>query len=125
MPDSESRHATCVIRLTPATDSCEPPEGTQRNRNQVSPIPTSVLLLGCLVKILALLLAGLSVSASVAIADEASVGFLYPIGVAVAPNSEVYVADRKLPGVWKIAGGKPSVFFQASKKFRTPLNVSL
>lgn len=73
-------------------------------------------------KIIALLLAGISVTTSVAIADEGPNGFLYPIGVAVTSESEIYVVDRRLPGVWKVAGGKPSVFFQAAKKFRTPLN---
>jgi hypothetical protein len=34
----------------------------------------------------------------------------------------VYVADRNLPGIWKIENGQKSVYFQGSKKFRTPLN---
>ena len=46
----------------------------------------------------------------------------YPLAVAATKGEEVYVADRKLPGVWKIADGEPEVYFQASKKFRTPLN---
>jgi sugar lactone lactonase YvrE len=32
------------------------------------------------------------------------------------------VADRNLPGVWKVTDGKPTIYFQGSKKFRTPLN---
>jgi sugar lactone lactonase YvrE len=46
----------------------------------------------------------------------------YPIDVAVAPSGDIFLADRNLPGVWKVAGGKLSVHFQGSKKFRTPLN---
>ena len=46
----------------------------------------------------------------------------YPLAVAAADNGPIYVADRNLPGVWKIADGKLTLFFQASKKFRTPLN---
>jgi len=46
----------------------------------------------------------------------------YPLSIAVASNGDVFLADRNLPGVWKIKGGKLSVLFQASKKFRTPLN---
>lgn len=46
----------------------------------------------------------------------------YPLSVAVAEDGALYVADRKLPGIWKIADGKAEVYFQASKKFRTPLN---
>lgn len=46
----------------------------------------------------------------------------YPLSVAVAKSGEVFLADRNLPGIWKIAGGKLSVHFQGSKKFRTPLN---
>ena len=47
---------------------------------------------------------------------------VYPLDVAVGPNDEIYVADRKLPGIWKIVDGKPEVFFKGSKTFRTPLN---
>jgi sugar lactone lactonase YvrE len=46
----------------------------------------------------------------------------YPLSVAVASNGDLFLADRKLPGVWKIAGGKLSLYFQASKKLRTTLN---
>jgi len=46
----------------------------------------------------------------------------YPIDVAVAPSGDIYLADRNLPGVWKLTGGKLSVYIQGSKKFRTPLN---
>lgn len=46
----------------------------------------------------------------------------YPLAVAAAPDGTVYVADRDLPGVWKIANGERTVYFQGSKKFRTPLN---
>ena len=46
----------------------------------------------------------------------------YPIAVAAAEGGPVYVAGRNLPGVWKIADGKLELLFQASKKFRTPLN---
>lgn len=47
---------------------------------------------------------------------------VYPLAVVAAPDRTVYVADLRLPGVWKFADGKLSIYFQASKKFRTPLN---
>ncbi len=46
----------------------------------------------------------------------------YPLAVVGTKPGDVYVADRKLPGIWKITAGKAEVYFQASKKFRTPLN---
>lgn len=46
----------------------------------------------------------------------------YPLAIVAADDGTIYVADRKLPGIWKISGGKAEVFFQGSKKFRTPLN---
>lgn len=46
----------------------------------------------------------------------------YPLAVVANGQDAVFVADRTLPGVWKIADGKAVVYFQASKKFRTPLN---
>jgi sugar lactone lactonase YvrE len=46
----------------------------------------------------------------------------YPLAVVKGTKGEIYVADRNLPGIWKVEGGKASVYFQGSKKFRTPLN---
>jgi sugar lactone lactonase YvrE len=46
----------------------------------------------------------------------------YPLAVAVGTDGTVFLADRNLPGVWKLVDGKPVVHFQGSKKFRTPLN---
>lgn len=48
--------------------------------------------------------------------------FVYPLAVTADADGVVYVADRNLPGVWKIENGQKSLFFHASKKFRTPLN---
>ena len=50
--------------------------------------------------------------------------FNYPLAVRASSDTggPVYVADRYLPGIWKIVDGKPEVYFQASRKFRTPLN---
>ncbi len=45
----------------------------------------------------------------------------YPVSTA-AHDGRFYVADQELPGIWLIADGRREVFFQASKKYRTPLN---
>lgn len=45
-----------------------------------------------------------------------------PVAVAAATDGTIYVADSKLPGIWRIAGSKRTVYFQADKKFRTQLN---
>lgn len=48
----------------------------------------------------------------------------YPIDVAVS-GDEIFVVDRKLPGLQKIrADGTLEVVFAASKKYRTPLNAA-
>lgn len=57
---------------------------------------------------------------AVCLADEE--GMKYPLAAAVGVDGVVYVADRDLPGVWKFADNKWSVYFHGSKKFRTPLN---
>jgi streptogramin lyase len=47
----------------------------------------------------------------------------YPLAIASDSLGETfYLADRNLPGVWKVAAGKRELFFEGSKKFRTPLN---
>ncbi len=56
--------------------------------------------------------------AAAATADEMK----YPLSLAATPDGDLYVADRSLPGVWKIVDGNSEVFFQGAKKFRTPLN---
>ncbi len=47
----------------------------------------------------------------------------YPLAVAAAGDGKMFIVDRDLPGVWQAKDGKLSLYFQASKKFRTPLNV--
>lgn len=48
--------------------------------------------------------------------------FVYPLAVVAATDGTVYVADRNLPGIWQIKEGQKSIYFQGSKRFRTPLN---
>ena len=48
--------------------------------------------------------------------------FVYPLAVIAQTDGVIFVADRNLPGIWKVENGKKSVYFQGSKKFRTPLN---
>ena len=55
-------------------------------------------------------------------AEDAPSEFNYPLAVIAANDGLVYVADRNLPGIWKVEGGSKSIYFQGSKKFRTPLN---
>jgi sugar lactone lactonase YvrE len=47
----------------------------------------------------------------------------YPLtAVASADGKSLFIADLNKPGIWKLSDGKLSLFFQASNKFRTPLN---
>lgn len=46
----------------------------------------------------------------------------YPLAVTATADGPIYIADRHLPGIWKIDGGELSLYYQGSKKFRTPLN---
>lgn len=57
---------------------------------------------------------------NVAVASAAEMQ--YPIDIAADSQGTIYVADRNLPGIWQIKDGKREVYFQGSKKFRTPLN---
>ena len=45
----------------------------------------------------------------------------YPLSIAVS-GSTIMLADRNVPGVWKLEGTQLSSYFTGSKKFRTPLN---
>ena len=47
---------------------------------------------------------------------------LYPLSVVADASGNIFVADRELPGVWKVTDGALSVHFQGEKKFGTPLN---
>ncbi len=57
----------------------------------------------------------------VAVSQEAELN--YPLAVAVDRDDNIFIVDRNLPGVWKVAGSELSIYFQASKQLRTPLNV--
>ncbi len=69
-----------------------------------------------------LLLAMVGASGSIAGSCCRAAELQYPLSIAVASNGDLFLADPNLPGVWKIAGGKLSLYFQGSKKFRTTLN---
>jgi sugar lactone lactonase YvrE len=47
---------------------------------------------------------------------------VYPLAAIVDSAGAIVLADRKLPGIWKVTDGKPSIYFQASPRFGTPLN---
>jgi sugar lactone lactonase YvrE len=70
----------------------------------------------------ALLTLLLAVPAAAQEAAPAATEFQYPLAVAARADGVVFVADRNLPGIWKVENGQKSIYFQASKKFRTPLN---
>ncbi len=78
---------------------------------------TFIRLLLCCFAIFSLTVAGVGSTAS---ADEPQMK--YPLDVAVDSQGVLYVADRNLPGIWRIKDGKAEVYFQADVKFRTPLN---
>lgn len=45
----------------------------------------------------------------------------YPLACAVDSEGAIYVVDLLLPGIWKVADGKATLFYRAEKKFREPL----
>lgn len=47
---------------------------------------------------------------------------LYPLSAVADSSGSIFVADRELPGVWKVTGNVLSTYFKGEKKFRTPLN---
>lgn len=67
-------------------------------------------------------LALLGLAAAATSAPLSAAEMQYPLGVAATGDGTVYVADRNLPGIWKVTDGQAEIFFQGSKKFRTPLN---
>lgn len=46
----------------------------------------------------------------------------YPLDAAVGADGTYYIADRKLPGIWKLKDGVNATLFKGSAKYRTPLN---
>lgn len=46
----------------------------------------------------------------------------YPLSVVAHDSGDLFVADRNLPGIWRVHEGRLEVYFQASTKFRSPLN---
>jgi sugar lactone lactonase YvrE len=59
---------------------------------------------------------------ALALTSAAAAQMQYPLAIAEAKTGELYLADRELPGVWRAEAGKLSLYFQGSKRFRTPLN---
>lgn len=46
----------------------------------------------------------------------------YPLDAAVSADGTYFIADRKLPGIWKLKDGQNTILYQGKKQFRTPLN---
>lgn len=55
-------------------------------------------------------------------AELEAAGLQYPLGVAVAADGSLVVADRLLPGLWRVADGRATILVAGTKRFRTPLN---
>ena len=53
-------------------------------------------------------------------ADEPKL--VHPVSIAVADSGDVFVADRKLPGVWQLHGNKLSIYFKAFPHLQSPLS---
>jgi hypothetical protein len=54
--------------------------------------------------------------------SASAVDAIYPIAVACGAEGPIYIADLNLPGILKLEGNELSVYYQASKQFRSPLN---
>ena len=39
----------------------------------------------------------------------------YPLDAAVAADGTYYIADRKLPGIWKLKDGQNTILYQGKK----------
>lgn len=46
----------------------------------------------------------------------------YPVSIAVDESGAIYLADRDLPGIWRLEGDQLSLYYRASKKSRSPLS---
>lgn len=55
-------------------------------------------------------------------AEREAAGLQYPLGVAVAADGSLVVADRLLPGLWRVADGRATIVAAGTTRFRTPLN---
>ncbi len=73
---------------------------------------------------LLLLLLALLIPVSPASAED-DLPWKYPIDIAIGKEGEIYIADLKLPGIWKFKegpGAKLEKLVQGTSKYRTPLN---
>jgi len=55
-------------------------------------------------------------------ADSAAAALVYPVGIAVRCEREIFVADLEMHGIWQIDGTTLRMYFQGTKQFRTPMN---
>ena len=53
---------------------------------------------------------------------EAPTTWQYPLDAAVAADGTYYIADRKLPGIWKLKDGENTILYKGTQKYRTPMN---
>ena len=73
--------------------------------------------------LIAILAVGFPAGARRAPADDpATDKLVYPVGIVVRGEQDIFVADLEVHGIWKIEGTTLQMFFQGQKEFRTPLN---
>ena len=46
----------------------------------------------------------------------------HPISIAVTDSQKIFLADRRLPGVWLWTDRQVKIFYRAQRQFNTPLN---
>lgn len=56
------------------------------------------------------------------VVEREAAGLRYPLGLAVAADGGLVVADRLLPGLWRVADGRATILAAGTRRFRTPLN---
>jgi len=71
----------------------------------------------------AILMVGISAAAWRAPPTDSTADVLvYPVGIAVRGEQEIFVADLEVHGIWQIDGATLRMYFQGKKQFRTPIN---
>jgi hypothetical protein len=115
-PSIESFYFCHPIRshMSPQTVSSVDVASSRASRSPVAHITRSILTILAFLTMLVTCVSG----GATATGEEPQ----YPLAIAVAPDGAVYLADRNLPGIWKLHENVLTLYFKAEKKFRTPLN---
>ena len=113
---------SCSAPIDPAAIHSMPVALGQKDVSQTLTRQNSLAGRGVWTLLFVSVLTGVGLAEGLGLQSAHAADLQYPLAVTTTADGPIFLGDRNLPGVWKLQDNKLSLYFEGSKKFRTPLN---